>query len=151
MAAQTGPRPAASSPPPPTADATTMLREAGLRVTSQRLAVIEILRAHPHADVDLLATQTRKRVGSVSNQAIYEMVKVFQSCGLITRLDVPGGSQVFELNTGDHTHLVCTSCGRIDHASPSKRLPHGAEAGWLVTAATLSGICPACAELAAAV
>ncbi|MEN3301431.1 hypothetical protein [Pseudonocardia sp.] len=42
------------------------LRDAGLRVTAPRVAVLEVLAGHPHATADTVATLTRQRLGRVS-------------------------------------------------------------------------------------
>src|SRR6478752_2804025 len=52
------------------------LREASLRVTAPRLAVLAEVHAQPHADVDSIAASVRTRLGSVSTQAVYDVLRV---------------------------------------------------------------------------
>ncbi|MCC7483322.1 MAG: hypothetical protein IT541_17550, partial [Hyphomicrobiales bacterium] len=51
-----------------------MLREARLRVTRPRVAVLSAVRAHPHADTDTLAAVVRSQLGAVSTQAVYDVL-----------------------------------------------------------------------------
>ncbi len=66
------------------------LRAAGLRVTGPRLAVLEQVHAHPHADVDTLLSAVRG-VGSVSHQAVYDVLRALVGAGLVRRIE-PAGS-----------------------------------------------------------
>ena len=57
-----------------TADPTTMLKSAGLRVTAPRVSVLRTLAAHPHATADVLVGRVRAELGSVSTQAVYDIL-----------------------------------------------------------------------------
>jgi Fur family ferric uptake transcriptional regulator len=90
------------------------LRAAGLRVTGPRIAVLGALAARGHADVDALAQAGRTEVGALSNQAVYDMLRVFVSAGLARRIEPAGHPALFEARTGDnHHHVVCRGCGRV--------------------------------------
>jgi len=94
--------------------AATALRNAGLRVTKPRVAVLEVLGSMPHATADDVATQVRARLGTVSVQAVYDVLAAETRAGLVRRLDMAGSPARFEARTGDnHHHMVCRSCGRI--------------------------------------
>jgi len=99
---------------PTLTDPVAQLRDAGLRVTRPRLAVIEALGRHPHADVDSIADAARAELGTVSTQAIYDVLKAFTAVGLARRIEPAGSPARFELRVGDnHHHVVCRSCGAI--------------------------------------
>ncbi|MGV0791367.1 Fur family transcriptional regulator [Mycolicibacterium sp. XJ1819] len=90
------------------------LRAAGLRVTRPRLAVLAELEHQPHADVETIATGARARLGTVSTQAIYDVVHALTRVGLLRRVEPAGMRTLFELETGDnHHHLVCRGCAAI--------------------------------------
>lgn len=94
-----------------------MLRAAGLRVTRPRLAVLNVLRDHPHATVDTLAVQVRRRLGSVSTQAVYDVLGACTEAGLVRRIEPAGSAARYETQTGDnHHHLVCRTCGTVADA-----------------------------------
>ena len=93
---------------------THQLRAVGLRVTRPRLAVLEVLAAHPHADADTIVTGARAQHPSLSPQAVYGVLKALVSAGLARRIEPAGAPARFELRVGDnHHHLVCRSCGAV--------------------------------------
>jgi Fe2+ or Zn2+ uptake regulation protein len=95
-------------------DPTEALRDAGLRVTGPRIAVLEALRAHPHADTDTIATAARAALGAVSTQAVYDVLRALSEAGLARRIEPAGSPARFELRVGDnHHHVVCRVCGVI--------------------------------------
>ncbi|CAJ61812.1 MULTISPECIES: Fur family transcriptional regulator [Frankia] len=95
-------------------DRATTLRGAGLRVTGPRLAVLDVLAEHPHATADAVAERVRARLGTVSKQAIYDVLTVFVTAGLVRRIEPAGSPARFETRTADnHHHLVCRVCGRV--------------------------------------
>lgn len=90
------------------------LRSVGLRVTAPRMAVLEMVAAHPHSDVDEIAAAVRAELGSVSTQAIYDVLKACVTAGLLRRIEPAGSPARFETRTGDnHHHLVCRRCGTV--------------------------------------
>ena len=103
---------------PTAADATPTpadeLRQAGLRVTAARIALLETVRAGDHLDVDMIATRVRDRLGTISVQAVYEALHALTAAGLIARIEPAGHPARFEGRVGDnHHHIVCRSCGAV--------------------------------------
>ncbi|MEU7474729.1 Fur family transcriptional regulator [Lentzea sp. NPDC042327] len=93
-------------------DLVAALRGASLRVTKQRLAVLSALGSHPHADVEQLGRAVRADIGSVSTQALYDVLTALTDARLVRRLDT-GVPARFELRGHDHDHLVCRGCGAV--------------------------------------
>ena len=129
-----------------------MLRTAGLRVTRPRLAVLDAVHTHPHVDTDALIGAARARVGAVSHQAVYDVLRILTDKGLVRRIQPPGSVARYEARVGDnHHHLVCRACGRIVDvdcavgAAPC--LAPGDDAGFAVDEAEVVfwGRCPDCA------
>lgn len=103
--------PSPAPPPPVPADE---LRQAGLRVTAARIALLETVRAGDHLDVDTIANRVRDRLGSISVQAVYEALHALTAAGLIARIEPAGHPARFEGRVGDnHHHIVCRSCGAV--------------------------------------
>lgn len=136
-------------------DPATLLREHGLRVTAQRLAILRAVAAEPHATADALAESVRAEVGSISLQAVYDSLAALISAGLIRRIQPAGSPALFEARVGDnHHHAVCRSCGRVTDvdcalgAAPCLT-PEGASGFQVDTAEVIYwGICLECARLA---
>lgn len=92
-----------------------VLREAGLRVTSPRLAVLAVVAGRPHIAAEDVATLVRERLGAVSTQTVYDALRVCTDVGLMRRIEPAGSPARYERRTGDnHHHLVCRKCGRIE-------------------------------------
>jgi Fur family transcriptional regulator, stress-responsive regulator len=90
------------------------LRAVGLRVTRPRLAVLDVLADHPHADADTLVTGARAQHPALSPQTVYGVLDALVSGGLARRIEPAGAPALFELRVGDnHHHLVCRSCGAV--------------------------------------
>lgn len=96
------------------ADFETTLRDAGLRVTRPRIAVLEAVRDLPHADSAALAETVHDALPSVSRQAIFDCLNTFTETGLVRRIRPSGSPARYELRRNDnHHHLVCRSCGVV--------------------------------------
>ncbi|WP_396937057.1 Fur family transcriptional regulator [Mycolicibacterium sp.] len=90
------------------------LREADLRVTQPRVAVLEALVAHPHADTETIFSAVRDTLPNVSRQAIYDVLHALTTAHLIRRIQPSGSSARYESRVGDnHHHVVCRGCGAI--------------------------------------
>ncbi|WP_066897472.1 Fur family transcriptional regulator [Mycolicibacterium houstonense] len=95
-------------------DFTGMLRSAGLRVTRPRLAVLNAVSEHPHAETELIIRATREHVPDVSHQTVYDALNALTAAGLIRRIQPSGSLARYETRVADnHHHVVCRSCGAI--------------------------------------
>jgi Fur family ferric uptake transcriptional regulator len=91
-----------------------LLRRAELRVTRPRLAVLNAVHAHPHADTDSLIRAARRELPDVSHQAVYDVLRALTEAGLVRRIQPAGSLARYEARVGDnHHHVVCRSCGTI--------------------------------------
>jgi Fe2+ or Zn2+ uptake regulation protein len=59
------------------------LRMADLRVTRPRVAVLEAVRDHPHADTDTIYSTVRQALPDVSRQAVYDVLNALTAVGLV--------------------------------------------------------------------
>ena len=99
---------------PSPADVERLLRGAALRVTAPRSAVLSVVHDHPHADTDTLLRATRERLGAVSHQAVYDVLRALTASGLVRRIQPAGSVARYEARVADnHHHLVCRSCGVV--------------------------------------
>jgi Fur family ferric uptake transcriptional regulator len=90
------------------------LRAAGLRVTKQRLSVLAAIRERPHADADTLIAVVREKLGSVSTQAVYDVLHALEEADLVRRVEPAGSPARYDPRVGDnHHHLVCRACGAV--------------------------------------
>lgn len=93
-------------------DPATRLREQGLQVTAQRLAVLRAVAEHPHGTADRVAEAVRAEIGAVSRQAVYDALKILTEKGLIRRVQPAGSPGLYDPRVGDnHHHVICRTCG----------------------------------------
>jgi len=134
-----------------TETATAQLREAGLRLTPQRRAVIEVLAdntSHPIADE--VARHVADRVPGVSLSTVYKTLHEFAAVGLIRELDLPGPMR-FDSDVSAHAHLICADCGTVVDIPLTPSLEaalHDATTGLEISGVdiTLRGSCASCAR-----
>ena len=135
-----------------TSELAPLLREAGLRVTRQRLAVLTAVRGHPHADTETILGAVRSELPSVSHQAVYDVLRALTDAGLVRRIQPAGSVARYEARVGDnHHHLVCRSCGTITDVdcavgeTPCLVASH--DHGFAIDEAEVTywGLCPRCA------
>lgn len=90
------------------------LRSAGLRVTAVRTAVLRALSHKAHATAEDVLTFVRADIGSVSVQAVYDVLHALAAAGLVQCIEPAGHPARYERRRGDnHHHLVCRSCGTV--------------------------------------
>ncbi len=99
---------------PTTVDYEQMLRDADLRVTKPRLAVLTAVYDHPHADTHSLIELVRDELGEVSPQAVYDVLRALTDAKLVRRIEPAGAVARYESRVGDnHHHIICRDCGAI--------------------------------------
>jgi Fur family ferric uptake transcriptional regulator len=104
--------------------------------------------------VDDLAEAVRGADGSTGLATIYRAVSALEAAGTVERVGERLGSALFVYcdKSHHHHHLVCTGCGRIEHAPcplGDESLAAARQSGFTVTGheVTLFGLCPGCAPV----
>jgi Fur family transcriptional regulator, stress-responsive regulator len=99
---------------PVAADPADLLRERGIQVTAQRLAVLRAVSGQPHITADGVAEAVRAEIGAISLQSVYDALGILVSERLIRRIQPAGSPARYEDRVGDnHHHLICRVCGRV--------------------------------------
>lgn len=134
-------------------DFPTQLRAAGLRVTKQRLAVLDVVHEHPHADTQSILDGVRITLQAVSHQAVYDALSDLTSAGLLRRFQPQGSVSLYETRTDDnHHHLACRNCGNVVDVDcaieQTPCLTPSNDQGFIVDEAEVIywGTCPQCAR-----
>jgi Fur family transcriptional regulator, stress-responsive regulator len=95
-------------------DSAALLRRHGLQVTAQRLAVLAALTERPHSTAAEIGSHVRGQIGTVSPQAVYDVLGALAENGIIRRIQPAGSPARYEDRVGDnHHHLICRSCGQM--------------------------------------
>ena len=95
-------------------DTDALLRQHGLQVTNQRLAVLRAVAGLPHSTADTIDKAVRTEIGAVSRQAVYDALGILTEKGLLRRIQPAGSPARYEDRVGDnHHHLICRTCSRM--------------------------------------
>jgi len=97
------------------------LKERGLRITPQRVAIIEVLleKWHLHPGACLIYKEAKKKCKSLSLSSVYATINEFSRYGIIKTLQFEGVENRCEANLDDHINLICDGCGKIiDYKTP---------------------------------
>lgn len=130
------------------------LREAGLRMTPQRLMVMEVLfHTGGHLTAEDIHAQVRAQYPYVDLSTVYRTLQVLEEQGLVAELQVPDGPLEYEVVVNRaHHHAVCTACGAMLELPPDVLAPVGErllrEHGFRAELSHMAipGLCSACAR-----
>jgi Fe2+ or Zn2+ uptake regulation protein len=132
-----------------------LLRQHGVQVTAQRLAVLRAVASRPHGTAEEIAVLVRDEIGAVSRQGVYDALGTLAGKGLVRRIQPAGSPARYEDRVDDnHHHIVCRSCDRtldVDCAVGHKPCVQAADDhGFVVDEAEVIywGYCPACQKTA---
>jgi Fe2+ or Zn2+ uptake regulation protein len=128
------------------------LRDAGLRVTASRVAVLRVLtEAHDHPRVDQVIDRVRGAGVAISTQAAYDVCEALRRAALAQRIEIAGGPARYESRVGDnHHHLVCRHCGAVVDVDcavgEAPCLTPSELQGFVIDESEVThwGLCPAC-------
>ncbi len=132
-------------------DPANLLREQGVQVTAQRLAVLSAVSDRPHSTADDVAEVVRAGIGTISRQAVYDALNILAEKGIIRRIQPAGSPALYEDRVDDnHHHVICRLCGRatdVDCAvGETPCLTAADDSGYQIDEAEVIywGTCPEC-------
>ena len=130
---------------------TELLRERGMRVTSQRLLIERALRDHGgHLTAEQVHELVEPVLPGVTQQTVYSTLGLLTELRVARRLNAPGPSTRFEARTDDHHHMVCERCGAVEdlhvRVPVSRAVGASRERGFVPASAsvTVLGLCSDC-------
>ncbi|CAH0253564.1 Transcriptional regulator FurA [Microbacterium oxydans] len=131
------------------------LRQAGLRATAGRVAVLDALDSMAHTDAERVFREVSAVLPTTSIQSVHNILADLTAAGLIRRIEPAGSAALYERRTGDnHHHVVCTSCGAVGDVDcvtgEAPCLTPSDAGGFTVQTAevTFWGLCPSCQNAA---
>ena len=91
-----------------------LLKEYNLKVTPQRVAIVDELYKNGHMNVDDLYKNLLEKFPSISLATIYKNINAMVEKIFLNEVKLPETKSVYELIKEEHSHLVCSSCGKIE-------------------------------------
>jgi Fur family peroxide stress response transcriptional regulator len=129
------------------------LKEIGLKVTSQRLAIIDVLaeHGHRHPGASFICREARKKHKSLSLSTTYATINEFIRYGIIKALEFDERENRCECNLDEHINLICDRCGKIvDYQPPAyvDRMDMAKTTGFVITSSRCEyyGCCQECSK-----
>jgi len=97
-----------------------MMRERGLRLTAQRMAVLEyLLSTDEHPSARRVFEKVRKSLPGIALSTVYGILAELTKNGIIKALEFNERDNRYEANLAQHINLVCLRCGKIsDYVTP---------------------------------
>lgn len=97
-----------------------LLRRHDLKVTPQRLAILEVLMSEEeHPSAEEVHTALQEEHPTVSLSTVYDTLSRFEKLSIVDSLHVGDGATRYEFQNGPHVNVVCVACGSVvDVESP---------------------------------
>jgi Fur family peroxide stress response transcriptional regulator len=128
---------------------TSLLKNYDLKVTPQRVAIVEELYLNGHMNIDDLYKKLLAKFPSISLATIYKNINAMVERVFLSEVKIPNTKSVFELVKNEHAHLVCTSCGSIEDITLDTKdvlIEVSSRSKFKIdsTNLVLNGLCPNC-------
>lgn len=132
-----------------------IIRDLGLKVTSQRLDILETVRGGPrHFTAQDVFETVSKHNSEIGFATVYRFLRTLTDHAFVTEVRMGGMPARYEWAAKEHhDHLTCTACGKIVEFENSEieRLQEkvALQFGFLLTSHLLElyGLCPQCRKL----
>ena len=130
---------------------TSLLKDYDLKVTPQRVAIVEELYVNGHMNIDDLYKKLLEKFPSISLATIYKNINAMVEKVFLSEVKIPNQKSVYELVKEEHAHMVCSSCGHIEDvtvntASVINEAMSLSKFKIDSTNIVLSGLCPKCSK-----
>lgn len=128
---------------------TNLLKDYDLKVTPQRVAIVEELYKNGHMNIDDLYKKLLTKFPSISLATIYKNINAMVEKVFLSEVKIPDTKSVYELVKAEHAHLVCSCCGHIedimlDSSDITEQVSKISSFKVNSTNIVLSGICTKC-------
>ena len=99
-----------------------LLKQNGLKVTTQRVAILEVLNSRPgkHLTAEEIYDFVKKKYPDIGIATVYRTIQMLSELNLIDKLNLDDGYVRYEINKKTeeaachhHHHLICLDCGSI--------------------------------------
>ena len=100
-----------------------LLKTASLRLTPQRMAIVEFLQGNTsHPSAEDIYRAVKKRFSTMSFATVYNTLEALKSVDGVRELKIDSSRRRYDPNTMDHHHVMCRSCGAIVDISAEYQL-----------------------------
>ena len=129
---------------------TTELKENKIRLSHQRLKILEYLTEHMvHPTADQVFRGLRDEVPTLSRTTVYHALNALADAGLVRVINIEDTESRYDINVHDHGHFKCEGCGMIhDFRADPGALAADELNGFSIRDKNLyfKGLCPECLQ-----
>ncbi len=90
------------------------LKEHRIKVTPQRIAIVEVMEHEGHASVREIFEKIRQKFPTLSLATVYKNINAMLESDFIRELKIVGQDAKYELASAPHAHMICTACGKVE-------------------------------------
>lgn len=90
-----------------------ILRDKKLKITPQRVVILDKIKAAGHLNIEELYEEIRAVYPSISLATVYKNISSMVEADILKEIKVPNHKQKYELHIHPHIHLYCTKCGSL--------------------------------------
>ncbi len=128
-----------------------MLQNNNLKVTPQRLEIVDILYKNGHINIDDLYKSLQSKFPTLSLATIYKNIHTMCDKLFLSEVKIPNRKNVYELSKKEHSHIICLECNIIlDINLDISRVVNEAEEMSKFNLSTsqiiFNGLCPKCSS-----
>jgi len=91
-----------------------LLKEKGLKVTPQRIAIVDLLKSYGHLSISKMYELIKEKFPSISLATIYKNLNAMVDNGFVNEVKIIGQDSRYELAKASHSHVVCKECGVME-------------------------------------
>lgn len=95
-----------------------LLRSRGMRMTPQRIAIVEEIMGTPgYLLPSTVIDRVKARVPGVSASTVYRTLERLEELGALAHVHLEHGLGYHQVSTDTHAHLTCSACGKEQEVS----------------------------------
>lgn len=92
----------------------TQLKEKKLKVTPQRMAILNEIQKNGHLGIEEIYENIRKICPAISLATVYKNITSLYEVNLLREIKAPYQKQKYELASDRHIHVACEKCGKLE-------------------------------------
>ncbi len=90
------------------------LKEKKLKVTPQRMAILNEIQRNGHLGIEEIYENIRKIYPAISLATVYKNITSLYEVNLLREIKAPYQKQKYELACDRHIHVACEKCGKLE-------------------------------------
>ncbi|MEA1917555.1 MAG: Fur family transcriptional regulator [Campylobacterota bacterium] len=129
-----------------------ILRDSDLKVTLQRVHILEITHSLGHISIDDLHVEVKKVSPNISLATLYKNLHVMVKANILKELKIPNLKSKYEIKKEPHAHLLCSTCNefidiKVDIENVLKSVATTSSYKINSSELIIDGVCLSCQEL----